>query len=753
MPKKGLGKGLGALIKGGERQTLSSRQVIKSGDDHETYRKALRSSMKDGRLDDDGDGKLRDLRYSLGITDQDHDKYVSMVLEELENESEERRRAEEDKDGPDGDGRSNRTEEWKSAQKAVQDELMGIAKSDREVKKKAPKDARYVATVEYLRRMRMAIKSAKKQGLDTHKAEQMFLKAKPAFAARDYDRVERIIDDTKALLEQAAKPASGPEEDEGSKDNASVVNRHFKKGVQYFKLKKYALAIEEWEKVQKLEPDNKTIRKGIAHARARLEQEAKAADTTSDTEAAEPPSKKRRVIRRPAGSRTMEDFHEAEEEAAPEMTEEPDKEIPEPAVELEEEPVPETEVVEEPEPELTREEEEAEEELAPETEVVEEPEPELTRDEEEVEEEPVPEPEVVEEPEPELTRDEEEVEEEPVPEPEVEEEPETARPKLEDVKVSMGDLKAMAMEDDPRPAPEVAAPVVEEPIPETEMQQALEEDADTVPVEEVEPEIEAAVEVEPEVEKTPEQEAVPEPEMEVTSELDQAEAVPVEETADPEEIPQEPTTPPPTHIEPEVPVKPDKSAEADGIYQRAIEMGNQGRFGEALSLIQQVLALQPDHVDALNDQGVLQFNLGNVSMAVESYEKALDLQNDAQEIWINLGVAQKALGRKDEALHCYDKALELSESDDALSNKGVLLFTMDRFKEAEECFSRATSLNADNIEAWLNRGMVLEKLDKPQEALNCYDKVLQKVPGQPDALRGREECRKEIKRNLMREWL
>ena len=52
----------------------------------------------------------------------------------------------------------------------------------------------------------------------------------------------------------------------------------------------------------------------------------------------------------------------------------------------------------------------------------------------------------------------------------------------------------------------------------------------------------------------------------------------------------------------------------------------------------------------------------------------------------------------------------------------------------------------------MNFAVVLEKNGKYEEAANAYDNVIRLNPNNQEAVRGHDECLKEVRRNVLKDW-
>src|SRR4051794_25831828 len=91
----------------------------------------------------------------------------------------------------------------------------------------------------------------------------------------------------------------------------------------------------------------------------------------------------------------------------------------------------------------------------------------------------------------------------------------------------------------------------------------------------------------------------------------------------------------------------------------AIEHHQAGRLAEAEGLYRQVLAQQPNHVDALHLLGVLAHQVGRNDVAVELIGKALSLGARHAEVYNNYAVALKETGKAAEAASACQTAIQL----------------------------------------------------------------------------------------------
>ncbi len=161
----------------------------------------------------------------------------------------------------------------------------------------------------------------------------------------------------------------------------------------------------------------------------------------------------------------------------------------------------------------------------------------------------------------------------------------------------------------------------------------------------------------------------------------------------------------------------------------AIQHHQAGRLQAAEQIYRQILAVEPNHADAMHLLGVIAHQAGKHEIAVESIGRAIGLKGSVAAFHLNLGEAYRALQRIPEAVACYRRALELKpDFAEAQCNLGNALKVQGKLAEAVACYRRALQLKPDHAAAHNNLGNALRAQGKRDEALACYRRALQLMP-------------------------
>ena len=160
-------------------------------------------------------------------------------------------------------------------------------------------------------------------------------------------------------------------------------------------------------------------------------------------------------------------------------------------------------------------------------------------------------------------------------------------------------------------------------------------------------------------------------------------------------------------------------------FQRARALHGEGKFSRAQALYQEILAVQPDQLDALMLSGVLAGQTRDFQWAIRLFDKAIAIDPKNPATHCNRGLALQELKRFDEALDSYDRAIAL-KADYAVAhfNRGAVLKELDRWDAALESYDRALALDPSFVSAHYNRGVLLQELKDWDSALASYNRAI-----------------------------
>ena len=130
------------------------------------------------------------------------------------------------------------------------------------------------------------------------------------------------------------------------------------------------------------------------------------------------------------------------------------------------------------------------------------------------------------------------------------------------------------------------------------------------------------------------------------------------------------------------------------IFDSAITEFNLGNFKKALTLFDQVLSTEPDHIMALIKKGNILGKFAKYSDAIQCYDMVLKIESQNSLALINKGLALHYLEKYDEAITCYDMILQTSpESVPVLYNKASSLVRKNDIVSGLQVLKKAIELD------------------------------------------------------------
>lgn len=166
----------------------------------------------------------------------------------------------------------------------------------------------------------------------------------------------------------------------------------------------------------------------------------------------------------------------------------------------------------------------------------------------------------------------------------------------------------------------------------------------------------------------------------------------------------------------------------------AIEHHQHARWTQAGDMYRQILAVDPEHADALHLSGLIAYQLGNNGSAVALIAQAIRIRPAEASYHYNLGVLLQAETQLDGAAACYRQALAIKPDYlDVFPNLGAILHEQGRLVEAIACYRQALAIKPDYAVAYCNMGFTLQAQGKIGEAIACYRQALAIKPDYAEA--------------------
>jgi tetratricopeptide (TPR) repeat protein len=156
----------------------------------------------------------------------------------------------------------------------------------------------------------------------------------------------------------------------------------------------------------------------------------------------------------------------------------------------------------------------------------------------------------------------------------------------------------------------------------------------------------------------------------------------------------------------------------------AHSMMKAGRLGDALRLVAEAVAADPDNPQMHDSQGRILVQAGRFAEAEPSFLKVLELDPYHTDAHNFLGVIYNEIGRKAEAEEQYGLALAdpaYPSREKVCLNLGLLYSSQGRDEEAIESFRRAVEIDPKYYRGHYELASILDRTGKTEEAVAEYE--------------------------------
>ncbi len=170
---------------------------------------------------------------------------------------------------------------------------------------------------------------------------------------------------------------------------------------------------------------------------------------------------------------------------------------------------------------------------------------------------------------------------------------------------------------------------------------------------------------------------------------------------------------------------------------QAIECQRNGQLERAIEILQRILALDPQHIEATYALGMLLHKVHRNDLAIPLLQKTVAMRPKLFDAALNLGTVQRAVGLVVDAQASLERAIALKPtSSKAHVTLGLLFVDRNAIDDAERMFQRAIALQPRNGEAHAQLGLVHKTRGERAQAIACYRRAVALKPQYGEAHRG-----------------
>ena len=156
-----------------------------------------------------------------------------------------------------------------------------------------------------------------------------------------------------------------------------------------------------------------------------------------------------------------------------------------------------------------------------------------------------------------------------------------------------------------------------------------------------------------------------------------------------------------------------------------------GKLAEAESAFRKVSDLESGSPTALNNLGAVLICSGKINEASEVLRNALKMNSNSPEILHNLAIVESSLGRYEEARELLHMSLRIEERPTTLVVLGGLLESINRNREASECYKKCLSMEPRNRLAIAGMSRTKAKLQSRRKTSEEITRIKKTARTQP----------------------
>jgi predicted O-linked N-acetylglucosamine transferase (SPINDLY family) len=165
------------------------------------------------------------------------------------------------------------------------------------------------------------------------------------------------------------------------------------------------------------------------------------------------------------------------------------------------------------------------------------------------------------------------------------------------------------------------------------------------------------------------------------------------------------------------------------LLQQALVAHQGGMLAQASDLYDQILAVRPQHADALHLRGLIDFQNGDAVAAVARMRAAIAQNANEPRYFYNLGTALMKLGERGEAAKQFRRVIERDPTNaDAHGNLAAALGGLGDNDAAIASFRKAIALRPNDVGALCSLGTLLTLAGQFAEAVSVTARALELAP-------------------------
>ena len=164
-------------------------------------------------------------------------------------------------------------------------------------------------------------------------------------------------------------------------------------------------------------------------------------------------------------------------------------------------------------------------------------------------------------------------------------------------------------------------------------------------------------------------------------------------------------------------------------FNKAIEYHKIKKIYLAKELYSEVIKKDPNHINALNNLGIIFYSLKKFDDAIKVFQKAITVNFNFISAHNNLGLVYSELRNFQKAIASYEKAIKINPNYfDAQYNVGLAYYKSKEYLKSINSYEKAIRINPNSFEVLNSIGLALSRCGEYQKAISSYEKAIKINP-------------------------
>jgi tetratricopeptide (TPR) repeat protein len=161
------------------------------------------------------------------------------------------------------------------------------------------------------------------------------------------------------------------------------------------------------------------------------------------------------------------------------------------------------------------------------------------------------------------------------------------------------------------------------------------------------------------------------------------------------------------------------------VFNIAVKNQNENKFDAATDFYNKILEIDPNHLPALNNLGIIHKILRDNQKAKDCYEKVIKIDPNHIQALNNLGTVFRELGDNQKAKIYYEKAIAIdSNYTIALNNLAQTYRLLKEHQKAKDLYNKILEIDPNHTQANISLGSIHRELGEYQKAKVHYEKIV-----------------------------